>query len=83
MARRWKWLVVVSAAIGAVVVAALNHFHRDIAIDSCLDLGGRWNYETKECEGERRAGQPSRFARLSRFAPELRAHCALAKNLSG
>jgi len=23
------------------------------AVDDCLDRGGRWNYETKECEGAR------------------------------
>lgn len=23
------------------------------AIDHCLDIGGRWNYELRECEGER------------------------------
>ena len=22
-----------------------------LQIDRCLDLGGRWNYETSECEG--------------------------------
>ncbi len=24
------------------------------SIDSCLDLGGRWNYEINECEGSPR-----------------------------
>lgn len=42
----WKWLVV-SAAIGA----ALIYIHGQLAIDSCLDLGGRWDEERNACDG--------------------------------
>jgi hypothetical protein len=52
--RSRKWLIVAVTMV-AVAVAALLYFRREIAIDSCLDLGGRWNYAAKECEGERRA----------------------------
>jgi hypothetical protein len=47
--RRWKWLVV-SVAIAAVVVAAAIYLRRELAIDSCLDLGGRWDYEAGVCD---------------------------------
>lgn len=46
--RRWKWLVV-SVALGAAIVAALIFFRGQLAIDSCLDLGGRWDYEARVC----------------------------------
>jgi hypothetical protein len=29
---------------------------RYIKIDSCLDLGGRWNYQTETCEGAQVSG---------------------------
>lgn len=45
----WKWLVV-GAAIGAAIIAAPIYFRGQIAIDSCLDLGGRWNYERDVCD---------------------------------
>ena len=47
--RRWKWLVV-SILISAVIVAALVYFRGQLAIDSCLDLGGRWDYERNVCD---------------------------------
>jgi hypothetical protein len=47
--RRWKW-VVVSVAIGVVIVAALIYFRGQLAIDSCLDAGGRWDYERNLCD---------------------------------
>lgn len=47
--RRWKWLVV-SVAIGAAIVAALIYFRGQLPIDSCLDLGGRWDYEAGVCD---------------------------------
>jgi hypothetical protein len=48
-ARTKKWILI--AAIAAVGLLALaiwaNH---QLAIDACLDRGGRWNYEVDECE---------------------------------
>jgi hypothetical protein len=43
-------LIVVIAA----VVAAWPWLHKEVAIDKCLDAGGRWNYEAGECEGARK-----------------------------
>lgn len=46
----WAVLIVASLAI------LFFYFKRWIDIDRCLDRGGRWNYETRECEGERKLG---------------------------
>lgn len=36
----------------AVVLIAIGiWFKRELSIDSCLDRGGRWNYEVAACEG--------------------------------
>jgi len=47
--RRWKWLVV-SLAVAVVVVAATIYLRRELAIDSCLDSGGRWDYDAGVCD---------------------------------
>lgn len=45
------WAVVVALVVLSAFV--LVRCQRDISIDSCLDMGGRWNYETNSCEGAR------------------------------
>ena len=49
-----KWLVgaVVALALLAVGLWALQFFHivQFFPIDSCLDSGGRWNYDKDVCE---------------------------------
>lgn len=47
--RRRKRLVV-SVVIGLMIVAALIYLRGQLAIDSCLDLGGRWDYERNACD---------------------------------
>jgi hypothetical protein len=44
-ARAILFLVLAAALIGAA--AYVREF---IKVDRCLDLGGRWNYETRLCE---------------------------------
>ena len=39
----------IAAIIILLSIALLRKF---IMIDTCLDHGGRWDYETNECEGE-------------------------------
>ena len=34
-----------------VLIAAGMWATRELSIDSCLDRGGRWNYEIAACEG--------------------------------
>lgn len=34
------------------VLAAGCFLKRQLQIDDCLDGGGRWNYETSECESD-------------------------------
>jgi hypothetical protein len=41
--------VLAIAALGAVTWLAV-HLRREIAIDRCLDNGGRWNYSASVCE---------------------------------
>ena len=33
------------------MVFGIIKINRSLQIDKCLDCGGRWNYETKKCEG--------------------------------
>jgi hypothetical protein len=37
--------------LAAVLIAAGLWGKRELSIDSCLDRGGRWNYEVAACEG--------------------------------
>jgi len=43
--------ILLCAASAVVLVFFLSWVRRYIMIDSCLDHGGRWNYERGECEG--------------------------------
>lgn len=48
MRREWKirigWLIM------GIVLGSLPHCSRWFEIDTCLDRGGRWNYQTNQCE---------------------------------
>ena len=37
--------------LAVVLIAAGMWAKRELSIDSCLDRGGRWNYEVAACEG--------------------------------
>lgn len=43
-----KWLV--GIVIAAAVLTALIYLQEQLAIDGCLDLGGRWDYEASACD---------------------------------
>jgi hypothetical protein len=43
-----KWIITVIWVLG--VILSVVWFQGQIEIDSCLDNGGRWNYEQKNCE---------------------------------
>ena len=43
---RWTLFLTLIVILGIVVPRA-HHF---LAVDACLDLGGRWNYERQICE---------------------------------
>jgi hypothetical protein len=55
-----NWIRIASMVILAFVISVVISFaflfvahggSRDfLSIDSCLDTGGRWNYETRTCE---------------------------------
>jgi hypothetical protein len=36
--------------VAALGMSACDKQSEALAIDRCLDQGGRWNYETKKCE---------------------------------
>lgn len=42
------WGLVVVAVFGAL--ASFKPISKFIAVDRCLDSGGRWNYEAEACE---------------------------------
>lgn len=33
------------------MIIGMIKINRSLQIDKCLDIGGRWNYETNKCEG--------------------------------
>lgn len=39
-------------ALIVILVFVFFRINRFLEIDSCLDSGGRWNYETNQCEYE-------------------------------
>jgi hypothetical protein len=41
--------------VAIILLLSIAWIRKFIMIDICLDHGGRWNYETNECEGERRS----------------------------
>lgn len=45
------FLIGVLLLLAAVLIAAGIWIKREASIDSCLDRGGRWNYEVAACEG--------------------------------
>jgi len=49
---RNKVLIISLTIIGFAIIAfyAMNWFKEFMVIDSCLDKGGRWNYELGKCE---------------------------------
>jgi hypothetical protein len=53
--RRWKNIVLVVLVFGALVYAGRWAYIQVIVIDSCLDRGGRWNYDVGACDGARDA----------------------------
>ena len=42
------WALVLLAVVGAL--ASVKPISQFIAVDRCLDSGGRWNYEAAACE---------------------------------
>jgi hypothetical protein len=47
---RFKGKVMFVIIIGVIAVIAALWMKRFMAIDKCLDAGGRWNYEKGLCE---------------------------------
>jgi hypothetical protein len=48
MKRRLLVVALLAAALGGVAGWEVRSF---LAIDSCLDAGGRWEYQGDHCEG--------------------------------
>lgn len=48
--RRKRYIVVLIFAITILLVYAYLKKTNFIEIDACLDHGGRWNYQTEECD---------------------------------
>jgi hypothetical protein len=44
-AKKWVWLFLLLISLGGVYW----YLHRELQIDSCLDSGGKWDYELGEC----------------------------------
>lgn len=50
-AMKRPFLVGFLVLLAAALIAAGMWVQRELSIDSCLDRGGRWNYEADVCEG--------------------------------
>ena len=44
------WLFIIPFIIGFIIMLIYPYFSHEIKIDSCLDSGGSFNYETCECD---------------------------------
>lgn len=49
LGRAMRWFVV-AGALALLVVGGSFWCSHEAAIDGCLDRGGRWNAEQRECE---------------------------------
>jgi len=49
----WKrWLTLAAIVIASIAaIAVFRELQRFVAVDSCLDAGGRWDDEGARCEG--------------------------------
>jgi hypothetical protein len=47
---RSKRMIVLLVAALAVITILAAYLRRQLAIDGCLDHGGRWNYVANRCE---------------------------------
>jgi hypothetical protein len=45
-----KKLLLLAILVAAIAAVAAPHLVEFFRVDSCLDSGGRWNAESKECE---------------------------------
>ena len=52
MTRRRLLIAVAALAIITVSIISIRYLRRQIAIDRCLDLGGKWDAGLGECRGE-------------------------------
>jgi hypothetical protein len=52
-ARRMVATPFVLAALGLLAAITVPWLIRQLSVDRCLDAGGRFNYETRTCEGAR------------------------------
>jgi hypothetical protein len=53
MKGRRPFIWAIGLAIVIAVVFAAVRCNRNVSIDSCLDMGGKWNHENGRCEGAR------------------------------
>jgi len=47
--KKWK-ILIISAFLFFIGICIFLYMSDFFDIDKCLDGGGRWNYETRECE---------------------------------
>lgn len=45
-----KYLLILLVALTSLLAYAYLRKSNFFEIDACLDCGGRWNYETEQCE---------------------------------
>ncbi len=57
-------IVLILILIGIWTYHKIDQFFK---VDSCLDKGGRWNYETKECEFDSEKNIPLKTFMLTSY----------------
>lgn len=50
--KKYGYKILISIPFLFLVFAYFTMIRPTLMVDSCLDLGGAWNYETKNCETE-------------------------------
>jgi hypothetical protein len=53
MQSRLRMAVFVAAVVIVALAILFLWVRNEYRIDQCLDHGGRWNYESQQCEGAR------------------------------
>jgi hypothetical protein len=59
MSRREWTIAAVALVIGALTMRGCTSFLSWLEIDGCLDSGGKWDYQFKQCIGSRHDDEAS------------------------
>ena len=53
-----KYKLLIVCALFVLVLMFIFWVKKELKIDSCLDLGGRWNFQAEQCEFSEKSAAP-------------------------